>query len=71
MYVQFSGLWRELENFKADEFEQLGVKYVDLYLIHSPRLAKPDIPTVWKQMEKIKEDGLAKYASLTLNETLP
>jgi diketogulonate reductase-like aldo/keto reductase len=38
----------------------LGVKYVDLYLIHSPRLATPDIPTAWAKMEKLKADGLAK-----------
>ena len=39
---------------------QLGTNYVDLYLIHHPRLAKPDIPTAWKQMEEIYEKGLAK-----------
>lgn len=39
---------------------QLGVEYVDLYLIHNPRLAVPDIPTVWAQMEQVYEDGLAK-----------
>jgi diketogulonate reductase-like aldo/keto reductase len=36
------------------------LEYVDLYLIHSPLLAKPDIPTIWKKMEKIKAQGLAK-----------
>jgi diketogulonate reductase-like aldo/keto reductase len=41
--------------------EQLGISYVDLYLVHSPRLAVPDIPTCWAQMEKVKEDGLAKW----------
>lgn len=38
----------------------LGVTYVDLYLIHHPRLAVPDIPTAWKQMEELKEKGLVK-----------
>jgi len=38
----------------------LGVDYVDLYLIHGPDLAVPDIPTIWKKMEKIKTDGLAR-----------
>jgi len=40
--------------------KNLGVDYVDLYLIHSPRLARPDIPTTWKAMEKVVSDGLAK-----------
>jgi diketogulonate reductase-like aldo/keto reductase len=39
---------------------QLGVEYVDLYLIHHPRLAQPDIPTAWAEMEAIKRAGLAK-----------
>ncbi|OAX34137.1 Aldo/keto reductase [Rhizopogon vinicolor AM-OR11-026] len=38
----------------------MNTSYVDLYLIHNPRLAVPDIPTVWAQMEKVVEDGLAK-----------
>ncbi|KAH9838579.1 NADP-dependent oxidoreductase domain-containing protein [Rhodofomes roseus] len=41
--------------------EALGVDYVDLYLIHGPKHAKPDIPTIWKKGEAIKESGLAKY----------
>lgn len=44
----------------AHDTSQLGVSYVDLYLIHSPRLAQGDIPALWKKMEKIKADGLAK-----------
>jgi diketogulonate reductase-like aldo/keto reductase len=39
---------------------QLGVEYVDLYLIHHPNLARPDIPTAWGEMEAIKRAGLAK-----------
>jgi diketogulonate reductase-like aldo/keto reductase len=33
---------------------------VDLYLIHNPR-AVPDVDAVWKELEIIKKDGLAKY----------
>ncbi|KAF9807126.1 hypothetical protein IEO21_08379 [Rhodonia placenta] len=43
-----------------NSIQNLGVEYVDLYLIHSPRLAVPDIPTVWSQMEQVQNDGLAK-----------
>ena len=39
---------------------QLGVNYIDLYLIHSPRLAIPDIPTAWSEMEGLKNAGLVK-----------
>lgn len=39
---------------------QLGVSYIDLYLIHHPRLARPDIPTAWAEMEGLKNAGLVK-----------
>ncbi|RPD62288.1 Aldo/keto reductase [Lentinus tigrinus ALCF2SS1-7] len=38
---------------------QLGVKNVDLYLIHNPHFIK-DLETDWKEFEKIKESGLSK-----------
>ncbi|KAG6827224.1 hypothetical protein H0H92_012723 [Tricholoma furcatifolium] len=43
-----------------NSLKNLGVTYVDLYLIHHPRLALPDIPTAWKQMEELKQKGLVK-----------
>ncbi|KAJ7489171.1 Aldo/keto reductase [Mycena latifolia] len=43
-----------------NSLKYLGVSYVDLYLIHFPRLAVPDIPTIWKEMEEIKTQGMAK-----------
>jgi diketogulonate reductase-like aldo/keto reductase len=50
---------------------QLGLSYVDLYLIHHPRLAIPDIPTVWKEFEKIKADGLAKLVHFPAKSFVP
>ncbi|KAF9067937.1 Aldo/keto reductase [Rhodocollybia butyracea] len=43
-----------------NSLHNLGVSYIDLYLIHSPTLAVPDIPTAWREMEAIKEQGLVK-----------
>ncbi|KAF5354178.1 hypothetical protein D9756_007083 [Leucocoprinus leucothites] len=44
----------------TNSLKNLGVSYVDLYLIHHPSLAVPDIPTAWRQLEELKEKGLAK-----------
>jgi len=39
----------------------LGLKQLDLYLIHTPTvIVNDDYETVWKQFEKFKEDGLTK-----------
>ncbi|KAI0674234.1 Aldo/keto reductase [Trametes maxima] len=50
----------DIETSIQNSLKYLGVDYVDLYLIHHPRLATPDIPTAWARLEKIKQDGLAK-----------
>ncbi|KAI6127228.1 NADP-dependent oxidoreductase domain-containing protein [Pisolithus sp. B1] len=57
-YSGIDGL--DIPNSIQNSLSSLGVDYVDLYLIHSPRLAIPDIPTVWVQMERVHEAGLAK-----------
>jgi diketogulonate reductase-like aldo/keto reductase len=41
-------------------FAQLGIAYVDLYLIHAPQVAKPNIREAWAAMERIKDAGLAR-----------
>jgi len=38
----------------------LDLEYVDLYLIHSPRVCKGDIVAAWKKMEEIHSKGWAK-----------
>jgi len=40
--------------------ERLGVKYVDLYLIHLPRKHAGKLKEVWKGMEEAKAAGLTK-----------
>ncbi|KAG6856967.1 hypothetical protein H0H87_011637 [Tephrocybe sp. NHM501043] len=44
---------------------QLGLTYVDLYLIHHPRTVLPDFEGSWRSFEKIKEDGLAKSVGVS------
>ncbi|TCD68124.1 hypothetical protein EIP91_011489 [Steccherinum ochraceum] len=59
--TKYSGLnGLDVETSIQNSLQNLGIKYVDLYLVHSPRLALPDIPTMWAKMEKIKKDGFAK-----------
>ncbi|CAA7262783.1 unnamed protein product [Cyclocybe aegerita] len=44
-----------------DSLKKLGLKYVDLYLIHNPRgVENGDLEGVWRKFEKFQEDGLAK-----------
>ncbi|KAI0330641.1 Aldo/keto reductase [Cubamyces sp. BRFM 1775] len=50
----------DIETSIKNSLNYLGMDYVDLYLIHHPRLATPDIPTAWAKMEKLKQDGLVK-----------
>ncbi|KDQ62687.1 hypothetical protein JAAARDRAFT_54591 [Jaapia argillacea MUCL 33604] len=39
---------------------KLGLKYVDLYLIHQPYLVDNNMEAVWREFERAKEAGLAK-----------
>ncbi|KAI0300555.1 Aldo/keto reductase [Multifurca ochricompacta] len=59
--TKYSGLnGLDIETSIQNSLKNLGVEYVDLYLIHHPRLAQPNIPTAWAKMEAIKRAGLAK-----------
>ncbi|KAG1836348.1 NADP-dependent oxidoreductase domain-containing protein [Suillus subalutaceus] len=40
-------------------FAQIGLSYVDLYLVHSPR-ALSDFESGWQEFEKMKKDGLTR-----------
>ncbi|GHJ83636.1 hypothetical protein NliqN6_0038 [Naganishia liquefaciens] len=43
-----------------ESLDKLGIEYLDLYLIHSPRLCKGDIAGTWAEFEKLKKEGLVK-----------
>ena len=43
----------------------LGVKYIDLYVIHHTWTCNGDIAGAWRQMEEIKEAGLASSIGLS------
>ncbi|KAK0186361.1 Aldo/keto reductase [Armillaria mellea] len=59
--TKYSGLdGLDIKTSIQNSLKNLGVSYVDLYLIHHPRLAVPDIPTAWKEMEALQARGLAK-----------
>ncbi|KAF9548284.1 Aldo/keto reductase [Agrocybe pediades] len=64
--TKYSGLdGLDIETSIRNSLKNLGVKYVDLYLIHHPRLAVPDIPTAWAQMEGLKNAGLVKSIGIS------
>ncbi|KAF9042997.1 Aldo/keto reductase [Panaeolus papilionaceus] len=59
--TKYSGLnGLNIEESIRNSLQNLGVNYIDLYLIHHPRLAVPDIPTAWQQMEGLRGAGLVK-----------
>jgi len=43
----------------------LNLSYVDLYLVHHPGLGRPDIATVWAEMEEVYEKGYAKSIGIS------
>ncbi|KAF8799817.1 Aldo/keto reductase, partial [Phlegmacium glaucopus] len=64
--TKYSGLGGlDIETSIQNSLKNLGVEYVDLYLIHHPRLATPDIPTAWKKFEDLKKAGLVKSIGIS------
>jgi len=64
--TKYSGLnGLDIETSIRDSLKNLGVRYIDLYLIHHPRLAVPDIPTAWSEMEGLKNAGLVKSIGIS------
>ncbi|GJJ12763.1 hypothetical protein Clacol_007008 [Clathrus columnatus] len=57
--TKFSGR-KSVEESIKDSLNYLGVKFVDLYLIHGPPMAEGNIPGLWEKFEKIQADGSAK-----------
>ncbi|KAJ3843457.1 Aldo/keto reductase [Lentinula raphanica] len=47
-----------------ESLANLGLEYVDLYLIHQPRFI-PDLLQAWKDFEKVQQDGLAKSIGIS------
>ncbi|KGB79884.2 oxidoreductase [Cryptococcus deuterogattii R265] len=43
-----------------ESLDKLGLEYLDLYLIHSPRVTKGDIKGAWKELETLQKEGKAK-----------
>ncbi|KAF7304131.1 Aldo-keto reductase [Mycena indigotica] len=59
--TKYSGVdGKGIEQSLKESLANLGLSYVDLYLIHHPRLAVPDIPTAWKEMEELQAQGFIK-----------
>lgn len=43
-----------------ESLAKLGLKHIDLYLIHAPSSVEPDFEAAWKEFENIRDAGLAK-----------
>ncbi|KIJ53163.1 hypothetical protein M422DRAFT_155633 [Sphaerobolus stellatus SS14] len=68
--TKFSGL-SEIEEAIQTSLKQIGVSYVDLYLVHHPRHIKDDFAGGWAKIEQIKAQGLAKsigVSNFTVND---
>jgi len=48
-----------------DSLAKLGIKTIDLYLIHTPTTLSHNLEGAWKEFEKIKEDGLTRSIGIS------
>jgi len=48
-----------------NSLDKIGVKYVDLYLIHNPVLVKGRLEAAWREFEQLKADGLTKSIGIS------
>ncbi|KIY71994.1 Aldo/keto reductase [Cylindrobasidium torrendii FP15055 ss-10] len=58
--TKFGGRGTDVTSEIQVSLKNLGLKYVDLYLIHSPRLASISLEDTWRKFEQAKENGYAK-----------
>ncbi|KAF7312880.1 Aldo-keto reductase [Mycena kentingensis (nom. inval.)] len=59
--TKFSGVdGKGIQQSMRESLANLGIGYVDLYLIHGPELVYPDIPGAWREMEELHAYGLAR-----------
>jgi diketogulonate reductase-like aldo/keto reductase len=47
------------------QLQDLGLTYVDLYLLHTPVNYVGQLGTIWKQFEEVKQAGLAKEIGIS------
>ncbi|KAL0961394.1 hypothetical protein HGRIS_006345 [Hohenbuehelia grisea] len=50
----------DIQDAVRTSLHKLGLKQLDLYLIHTPGFVGNEFERSWREFEKIKEDGLAK-----------
>ncbi|KAF8063229.1 Aldo/keto reductase [Lyophyllum atratum] len=56
---------RPIQESVRDSLAKLGIKSTDLYLIHTPATVLHDLEGAWKELEKVKEDGLTRSIGIS------
>ncbi|KAJ3575352.1 hypothetical protein NP233_g1167 [Leucocoprinus birnbaumii] len=58
--TKYSGLVSDVRKSLEISLNDLGLEYVDLFLIHSPSVAEGRLESVWRAFEEVREAGLAR-----------